>query len=328
MAIPGVAGYRAARWARRNPGQAAAVAAGRPRGAGVGAGTAAAATTSGEVAAGTGASGPAAASDAYASRFRPDAPPAADGDGETTRRGAQRRGPGPEQEHARDRERRADGPAAGPAAQAGPAGTGGSGGSGPGGSGRQRRLQLVARRRALGGGWARPLAVPRHVRRCAAGQQEQQQHRDQRDQRGQRGRASARPEDPGLAAPAGGRLVRRRHRRRPPAAPRRGAQACLAAGRAVGRGRNTGQRKRCGGTSGHAVLAAPDTAGQITGGHHGTQPSPAQRRLRRSRHRARRARLLPGGPGRDPRARGRLAHPERPARRAAARRPAPPPPRR
>jgi hypothetical protein len=86
VAIPGVAGYRTARWARRNPGQAAAVAAGVAGGLGVGA--AAAAATSGETAAGT---GPGATGDAYASRFRPDAPPAADGDGETSpgsRRGA------------------------------------------------------------------------------------------------------------------------------------------------------------------------------------------------------------------------------------------------
>src|SRR6516165_5961355 len=78
-AIPGVAGYRAARWARRNPGQAAAVAAGVA--GGLGAGAAAAAATSGEAAAGT-STGPGAAGDAYASRFRPEAPPAADGDGE------------------------------------------------------------------------------------------------------------------------------------------------------------------------------------------------------------------------------------------------------
>jgi TrbL/VirB6 plasmid conjugal transfer protein len=85
LAIPGVAGYRAARWARRNPGQAVAVAAGVA--GGVGAGAAAAAGTSGatssETAAGTGA-GTGATGDAYPSRFRPDAPPAADGDGETS----------------------------------------------------------------------------------------------------------------------------------------------------------------------------------------------------------------------------------------------------
>ncbi len=71
VAIPGVAGVRAARWARRNPGQAAAVAASVTGGAG--------AVASGGAAAGTGAAG--GAGDAYASRFRTDAPPAADGDG-------------------------------------------------------------------------------------------------------------------------------------------------------------------------------------------------------------------------------------------------------
>ena len=87
VAIPGVAGYRAARWARRNPGQAAAVAAGAAAaagvGAGVGAGTAAAAGRPPGTASGTGTgTGQAAAADAYASRLRPDPPPAADGDGE------------------------------------------------------------------------------------------------------------------------------------------------------------------------------------------------------------------------------------------------------
>jgi uncharacterized membrane protein YgcG len=72
VAVPGMAGYRAARWARRNPGPAAALA------AGVGAGTAASADAA---AAGTVAS---ASSDAYASRFRPDAPPPAAGEGEAS----------------------------------------------------------------------------------------------------------------------------------------------------------------------------------------------------------------------------------------------------
>ncbi len=75
VAVPGVAGYRAARWARRNPGQAAAVAAGVASGAAAVAGAAAADT------AGAG-SVPSPSSDAYASRFRPDAPPPADGEGE------------------------------------------------------------------------------------------------------------------------------------------------------------------------------------------------------------------------------------------------------
>jgi len=72
VAIPGVAGYRAARWARRNPGQAAALAAGAASGAGAGA--AAGAVASGDPTA-------QGAGDAYASRLRQDAPPAADGDG-------------------------------------------------------------------------------------------------------------------------------------------------------------------------------------------------------------------------------------------------------
>jgi TrbL/VirB6 plasmid conjugal transfer protein len=79
VAIPGVAGYRAARWARRNPGQAAAVAAG----ATVGAGAAVAAAASADAAAGNG-TGQAAAGNAYASRLRPDARPAADADSEVS----------------------------------------------------------------------------------------------------------------------------------------------------------------------------------------------------------------------------------------------------
>ena len=78
-AVPGVAGYRAARWARRNPGQAAAIAAGRGR--------------RGRGHRGVGRRrggcrrlvrpGPAMR---YASRLRPDAPPPADGrrDGEVS----------------------------------------------------------------------------------------------------------------------------------------------------------------------------------------------------------------------------------------------------
>jgi TrbL/VirB6 plasmid conjugal transfer protein len=91
VAIPGVAGYRTARWARRNPGQAAAVAAGAVGGAGAAAAAAGAASGDTAAAAGTGGTGPGATGDAYASRLRPDAPPAADGDGEVSsgsRRGA------------------------------------------------------------------------------------------------------------------------------------------------------------------------------------------------------------------------------------------------
>jgi len=88
VTVPGVAGYRAARWARRNPGQAAAVAAGVAAGAGAGVAAGAGAGAAGSAAsadaaarAGTVAS---ASSDAYASRLRPDAPPQADGEGETS----------------------------------------------------------------------------------------------------------------------------------------------------------------------------------------------------------------------------------------------------
>ncbi len=80
-AVPGISGYRAARWARRNPGAATAVAAGAA--AGVAAGTAAAADgAAGSAQAGSG--------DAYASRLRPDAPPPADGDGEAASSGSRR----------------------------------------------------------------------------------------------------------------------------------------------------------------------------------------------------------------------------------------------
>ena len=70
-AVPAMSGYRAARWARRNPGQATGVAADAAAGAAAGAAADAAA---GAGAANTG--------DAYASRLRPDAPAAADGDGD------------------------------------------------------------------------------------------------------------------------------------------------------------------------------------------------------------------------------------------------------
>src|SRR5437588_199824 len=82
-AVPGMASYRAARWSRRNSGQAAAVAAGAA--AGVAAGSTAAGRAAGAGAAGTaaGATG-AGTGDAYASRLRPDAPPPADGDGEAS----------------------------------------------------------------------------------------------------------------------------------------------------------------------------------------------------------------------------------------------------
>ncbi len=75
VAIPGVAGYRAARWARRNPGQAAAVAAGVASGAAAGAAVGAAAGTGADTTA-TG--------DGYPSRLRPDAPPPIETEGEAS----------------------------------------------------------------------------------------------------------------------------------------------------------------------------------------------------------------------------------------------------
>ena len=82
-AVPGMSSYRVARWARRNPGQAATVAAGAAVGAAAGttaAGRAAAAESAGTAAGATDAG----TGDAYASRLRPDAPPPADGDGEAS----------------------------------------------------------------------------------------------------------------------------------------------------------------------------------------------------------------------------------------------------
>ncbi len=218
VALPGVAGARAARWARRNPGQAASVAAGVASGVGAGA--------------------------AGGGHFRRHVGRSRDRDGRGGRRvrvavaprraprgrrgrrdergyaaRRQRRQPGPEPEHARDRERRAHRPAPRPAAETRqrqrqrqrrqqwqrrrrPG---------------QRRLQLVARRRALGDVRLTAGPLPRDVRRRA--QQHEQNQRDQRHGRERRaGLASARP---GLAEQAGlVRLDRRQHRRGPPPAPR------------------------------------------------------------------------------------------------------------
>jgi hypothetical protein len=136
VAVPGVAGYRAARWARRNPGQAAAVAAGVASGvsAGSSAGTAETAARAGTVSS--------ASSDAYASRLRPDAPPPADGEEASSgsRRvlsGAARSRNVPEAGTGGSRvappldlpPRSANGGSAGPAASAGSTGSAGSAGS-------------------------------------------------------------------------------------------------------------------------------------------------------------------------------------------------------
>jgi uncharacterized membrane protein YgcG len=85
-AVPGMASYRAARWARRNPGQAAGVAAGAAVGAAAGtaAGTAAGRGAAAEAAGSAADPAGAGTGDAYASRLRPDAPPPADGDDEAS----------------------------------------------------------------------------------------------------------------------------------------------------------------------------------------------------------------------------------------------------
>jgi TrbL/VirB6 plasmid conjugal transfer protein len=106
-AVPGMASYRAARWARRNPGQATAVAAGAA--AGVAAGTAAGAATA------TKAADAAAQAEAGRRRHRGERrlPPG-------RRRGQRRVRAGPGQERDRDGGcQRAGRPAARPAAQAG-----------------------------------------------------------------------------------------------------------------------------------------------------------------------------------------------------------------
>ena len=85
-AVPGMASYRAARWARRNPGQAAGVAAGAAVGAAAGtaAGTAAGRGAAAEAAGSAADPAAAGTGDSYASRLRPDAPPPADEDGEAS----------------------------------------------------------------------------------------------------------------------------------------------------------------------------------------------------------------------------------------------------
>jgi uncharacterized membrane protein YgcG len=85
-AVPGMTSYRAARWARRNQGQAAAVAVGAAAGvaAGTAAGTAAGRGAAAEAAGSAADPAAAGTGDAYASRLRPDAPPPADGDGEAS----------------------------------------------------------------------------------------------------------------------------------------------------------------------------------------------------------------------------------------------------
>ena len=226
VAIPGVAAGRAARWARRNPGQAAAVAAGVA--SGVGAGAAAAAATSGEAAAGTGprperatrtrrGSGPTRpprpTGKARRARARAAAPvpPAWPGTGTCPRpRAARAR---PRRSTCRPDQATATATAPAPApARAGPASAASSWSRGAGRSAPAGPAPV--RSRATSGGAPSSRSAPPASQRA---------DRDQRDQRKRRvGLASARP---GLAEQAGlGRLDRRQYRRGPPAASRRGAQ--------------------------------------------------------------------------------------------------------
>ena len=320
-AVPGMSGYRAARWARRNPGQATAVAAGAAAGVAAGTGTAAAAAAGADAAqAGT--------SDAYASRLRPDAPPPADGDGDGEVSSGSRRivsGAGP----ARARNvAEADSGAgrtappldlpprsgsgapngsAGSADVAGAAATGWSRGAG----------------RSAGAG-PRPRAASAPVPGPSAPVRSQS-----------RAGGSAPPFNRGASRPGGsngsggsggssgsGGLRRLQRVRSGLAGQRmvgRGCQAALrrqaqtgsgaAARGAGGPGRPAVQRRGPGRAVGHAVLAAPDTAGQVAGGLHGSQPRPAEGRVRPGRRGPGRARLLAHPAQGEPLARAGLAHP-------------------
>ena len=330
VAVPGVAGYRAARWARRNPGQAAAAAAGVAGGASVAA--AAAAAAAGETAAGTGPAdrGRRVRLAVPARRaFRPGRGRRDQPRPQPRRRGGRLE---PGQRPARNRGQHGAHPsAAGPAAQerhrrqrsaqhrnhVGPRH------QAPDGPQARVRLRACADIQARAGVWARASVQARAVRACArpaprevrrfcrlcvrpvsAARQRGGRDRHQR-------RAGLAPRRPGLAVV---QLVRRQHGRGP-AAPRSrgqagraqtgGTQSCPAGRRATARYRRT---------PGHAVLAAPDTA-QVTRLHSGAQFPSAQRGLRRDRYRARRARLLPDRPGHPHRrARGRdpFTHPGQP----------------
>ena len=311
-AVPGMASYRAARWARRNPGQAAGVAAGAAAGAAAGtaAGTAAGRGAAAEAAGSAADPAGAGTGDAYASRLRPDAPPPADGDGEAS--GGSRRVvggvPGPGSARARN-VTEADGGsgrvappldlpprhgatgAGGPNGSGGPASAPASGwsrgaGRSPGPAPRPRAASAPpappVRSQSRGGGSAPPVSrpAPRPSSSGVRGSSSGGSNGGGSNGGGLRGR-------PGLA---GQRLAERG----PPPAVRRpgpaepGAQAARGA-----RGlRRRLAVQRSGRTAGHAVLAAPDPPGQVAGGPRGSQSRPAEGRLRPGRRGAGRARLL------------------------------------
>ena len=247
-AIPGMATYRAARWARRSSGSAAAVGADTVD-AGVAAGTTAA---SADTATGTG------QVVASASRLRPDAPPAADGDAEGTTGARRITGAGASVRNMPETD--GSGRTAPPldlpprTGLPGPAGSGSAGvasgwSRGAGRSGGSNGLQR-SRSRAPSSGASgssgpaapRPRPHPSQRLRLRLGRRRDGQAR---------ARGSGRRWHPGRLVPG---------------------RACLR--------RQHGQRKRFGKTATHAVLAPSDTAGQVAGGHYGSQPWPAQRGLR------------------------------------------------
>ena len=239
VAIPGVAAARAARWARRNPGQATAVAAGVAGGVGAAA-AAAAAAASGEVAAGTGSTGRARRRATRTPRgCGPTLLPRPTGTTGTTRRArvpaaASRPpawpGPGPHPTptpapaapprrwtcHQGTAHPAAAHPAAARPAAARPAPPP----TGPVARGARRRLRARAR------------TVPRDVRRLAgAGSARSAPPANRTDGTSASSGVSPHARRPGLAA---GQLVRRQHRRGPAAAAGCRAQASRAqAGRAA-----------------------------------------------------------------------------------------------
>ena len=318
-AVPGMSSYRAARWARRNPGQAAGVAAGAAAGAAVGstvAGRAAAAeaagTAAGATSAGTG--------DSYTSRLRPEAPPPADGDEDGEASGGSRRvasgvsGSGSARARNVTEADGASGRVAPPLdlpPRSGSAnGSNGSNGSAAAsasgwsrGAGRSAGTAPrpasappssspppsapPVRSQGRSGGSAPPISRPAPRPSSSGGSSSS----------GRSGRS-------GSGVPAGPAVVRRVCGRRPGLAGQRLADrgpppAVRRPGEAepgpVCGARGPWRRQavqRSGRTVGHAVLAAPDPSGQVAGGPRGPQSWPAEGRVRPGRRGAGRARLL------------------------------------
>ena len=311
-AVPGVAGYRAARWARRNPGQAAAIAAGSAAGGAAGTGASAdAAADAGSAAAGTG--------DAYASRLRPDAPPPADGDGEVSsgsRRVVTGANGGSSARARNVTEADSGGGRVAPPLDlpprpngSGPNGSG-SNGSGSNGSGwngsagsasgwsRGAGRSTGAGAGAGAGAGSRAPSTPSPassgpVRSPArSGDRGSAPPITSGSGRGNAG-SSAGPAWPASGwSAAGAKPARARSGGAPRPTPTPTTPDPVRRARRL-RWHAVVQRPRPGRTACHAVLAASDTAGQaVAGGHRGSQSRPAEGRLRPGRRGAGRARLL------------------------------------